>query len=456
MSKTRLPTYRASNHELRLVSNHYSIHTHTSHEDYWIVIYYINDNQGQLLRRRLDSDDPCQASTLMIESSSSSTDAPSDQKETILLPSSHENEQSIVITLSSFPFKPVEIIETSSSIPRIMMQTNDKDYYENRQHYNAIHSLLDLNPHYEYHYFNGADRRAFIKQHFQSEPTILEAYDKIISKTFKSDFFRYLFLFEKGGCYFDHKFVLLRPLDTFLSSSMKNALCWDIGHCKLQNGIMMSQPREPFLWNLIQKIISNVHHQFYGSDVLEPTGPILLYQIAHQENILLRFERESASKNYKEETIVVDSNKQLIGYRYYYQYYQTRHYESYGHLWGCRLIYSSYRKVLSSLFTIVIYPYTYEHRENVPVTRQYRTKKARQFHENLTRHIGWFSYPEQFDFELQSDPPQLVITRIHNHSSRRGWEQPLRIQWIREEDNHSVDLSIGSSDSDIKKINIPI
>jgi len=443
ITSLQLPSFIPKREE-KLVLNSYSIVKHPHPDDFSIVIYYINDNQGKLIIRRLDSDDPWgqDLKIKIIDANDSS------MFEIINVGSSSKNDKQMTFTTYTICLKPIQ--EKEIQIPKIIMQSNDKDHYENLQHYNAIHSLIELNPSYEYIYFNGIQRRKYIKQYMDIKT--LETYDKIVSKTFKSDFFRYIFLYVQGGCYFDHKFVLKKSLHFIISSNVSNILCWDIGIEKLQNGIMMACPKEPFLYNIIQKIISNVDRMEYGRDVLEPTGPVLLYQIAKNQNIALRFEKESPSKYYREETIVVDSTKELIGYRYYNQYYQKRKYESYGHLWGQRLIYSPSLQHFQD-YTIVVYPNTWEHTEKIESlkTKKHRTKKVRQYYESLIRHLGWIMHKDRFHFEIEGQ--NLMITRV---DEPYGWDLELKIQLINKNTHQTQDIYIGSSKHFTKIQKIPI
>lgn len=430
----KLPTNIKSRNK-NLIKNKTELLQNVLSDDFYYVLYFNTEYETHLIIRRIDSDYPWgQDLNLKIYSIDQS------YSEIINIGSSNENFKKIKLKTKI----KLEIEENKSSqIPKIIMQTNDKDNYENLQHYNAIQSLIELNPNYEYTYFNGKQRREFIKKNM--DIYTLNIYDRIISKTYKSDLFRYIWLYKNGGCYFDHKFVLKEPLDTLMNLNTSNILCWDLGNDKLQNGIMMAKPNENFLLEIINKIIRNVEKNFYGQNSLEPTGPLLLYNIAKNENILLRFERPSP--NYREETIVIESTKKLFGYRYYSQYYQTRHYESYHYLWERRLIYSNNIKTINN-YKIVVKPETYEEiKLSKPLACKTRT--ARKYFSNVYKISLWHQYSDKFDFEFDNNI--LIVKRIDSNS---GWNIYLTIELINDETNETRNIIIGSSNNNIKKIHL--
>ena len=74
----------------------------------------------------------------------------------------------------------------------------------------AIESMVEQNPEYAYQYYNGTERREFLKENMS--PSILACYDKLIPNAYKADLFRYSIVYTHGGCYADIGFVFVRPL----------------------------------------------------------------------------------------------------------------------------------------------------------------------------------------------------------------------------------------------------
>jgi mannosyltransferase OCH1-like enzyme len=404
MDTLYLPTYVTPRTDY-LIQNKFEIINNIHNDHFIIVFYYIEDYKAHIKIRRVDSDFGWKQNlTLRLYSNG--------LKEIIQLGSSDTFYKEMDIYTNIILYK---FIDSPTLIPKIIMQTNDKDTYDNIQHYNSIQLLLDLNPSYTYYYFNGSSRRQFIQTHM--DESILEAYDKIVSKTYKSDFFRYIFLYVIGGCYFDHKFLLKESISKFLPSTNSYMLCQDLKYDALQNGILFSEPNQPFLYHCIQKIVRNVHTRYYGSNALCPTGPKLLFQCAKSHSVHLEFTKGSSVKNYKEETIVYRPSKKIIGYRYYNQYYQKRKCESYSELYDKKLIYSQQRTQMD-IYSIIILP-------------------SHKF-KNIS---------DSFQFSYQDST--LTIQRI---DCQKGWNLDLKIQMINNTTHQDKIVFIGSSPDPSKTI----
>ena len=66
-------------------------------------------------------------------------------------------------------------------------------------------NLINIHPMFEHNIFDENDCREFIKTNFDN--FVLEAYDKLIPSSYKSDLWRYCVLYKNGGIYFDIKFM---------------------------------------------------------------------------------------------------------------------------------------------------------------------------------------------------------------------------------------------------------
>jgi len=405
----------------KLVANSFEILSNYHIDDFVIIFYYINIFNAKIKIYRVDSDHGWgQSLTIRLFSLLKKSNLSKEPYyEDIILGSSEQNNKEIDIT-TTISLQPIPSIQTF--IPQIIMQTNDKNVYDNLQHYNAVQSLINLNPSYTYMYFNGKDRRKYIKENMSID--VLKAYDTITSNTFKSDFFRYIFLYKTGGCYFDHKFLLKKSLLRFISPTDSYMLCTDLQSDALQNGSFFSKPKESFLYDCIQKIVSYTQSHYYGPSSHSPTGPKLLYECASHLRVDLHFPRDSPSKNYKDELIIHRPTNQIIGHRYYNQYYQKRNhtnYTNYGHLYDNRLIYSHQRLKLPNYYTIIVYPTGNK-----------------------------INHSDRFHFKIQND--HLLCQRI---DKSYGWELELKIQIINEITNQMTNLWIGSSHSFKKIVQFP-
>jgi hypothetical protein len=225
---------------------------------------------------------------------------------------------------------------TPQLIPRRIMQTSFTNQIYSIQHENAIYSFLELNPDYEYEFFNDQDCRSFIATYF--DKNCLKAYDLLIPKAFKSDLFRLCYLYIKGGCYFDNKHVLRMPLSKIISPEFSNLFCTETFPGGLHNGVICSVPGDDDLYRCILSIISNTLSQKMEEHSLAFTGPIKLYQFAKHKNIKLRFKRTEGLSEFNHDRIYFSN--QLVINRSYIGYYSLKHrLECYNKLFENKSIY---------------------------------------------------------------------------------------------------------------------
>ena len=129
--------------------------------------------------------------------------------------------------------------------------------------------------------YDNEECKNFIMDNF--DQSIVNAYEKLIPHSFKSDLWRYCILYIHGGIYVDIKFncvngfkftELINRKETFIQDYVKSNVC---------NGLLISKKGNPIFLNCIKKIVYNVNNNYYGSDVLDPTGPGLLGSFFDQE-----------------------------------------------------------------------------------------------------------------------------------------------------------------------------
>jgi mannosyltransferase OCH1-like enzyme len=135
---------------------------------------------------------------------------------------------------------------------------------------------LEYNPKYIYDFWDDADNRAFIAEHYAWFLPQYDAYNQTIKRV---DAIRYFYLYHYGGIYADMDFECLRSFEDLLASVEDKS---DVILCQMRsdnrpehntpNAIMISKPREPFWLFVIYKLLTtNIN--------LIPelsTGPVLL------------------------------------------------------------------------------------------------------------------------------------------------------------------------------------
>ena len=303
-----------------------------STDDFHIALYYIENNKCKIIIRRLDSNDGWGINLKLKIVSINNLNS-----EIISLGSSDSNCK-ILHFYTNIYIEPFNEISIEQCIPKIIFQTTHTKKIENIAHYNSIMTYIELNPEYEYRIFDDNDSRLFIIEHFNDDPNILRAYDMLISGAFKADLFRYCYLYINGGCYFDCKSILRKPLREIINPSDDFILCKDIGK-GYYNAIMMSVPRNYFIMNLITESTNNILNfqikyninqpDFNNVDnILSLTGPVLLYNVL-TENTLFNINKNKIIKfkhchnnayyhNYMK--LYVEYNGECIVTKQYYNY----------------------------------------------------------------------------------------------------------------------------------------
>ena len=174
--------------------------------------------------------------------------------------------------VSPAPFKTL-------SIPKIIIQTGYES--DSLNYKKCLDSFLDFNNDYKYIFFDNKDCIKFFQDCL---PNHLYYYEKLRPGAFKSDFFRYCYLYVHGGFYFDHKMICRGPIDEFVGPEDEAVLCgdWDfntdlVHYDRIYNAVIMIRSEHELMFRAIQKCIDNIHNEYYGSSVFDITGPSLLY-----------------------------------------------------------------------------------------------------------------------------------------------------------------------------------
>jgi hypothetical protein len=182
-------------------------------------------------------------------------------------------------TVDMAPVHPAKLIiplsETTpgQQIPKRILQTNYRDQVPQGMR-RAMQSLMDTNPDYEHVYYSDARIRSYLAQHFDART--LKAFDDLRVGAFRSDLFRYCWLFNEGGVYIDSDMVAVRPLseligprDTFVSAE-------DCGSGRIYNAFLAATPRHPLMKKVLDLVLHRIEKRIYGDSELSITGPMAL------------------------------------------------------------------------------------------------------------------------------------------------------------------------------------
>lgn len=160
-----------------------------------------------------------------------------------------------------------------------MMQT-----WEHKQLNPEFQMIVDTwkkhNSCYEFVLMDALDREQFIQKHFES--SVIHAYQQIIPGAYKSDLFRYCYLWVNGGVYADIDTLCLGKLDDFLIPGIDFVVPIDLntsineGTHNLACGFIATVPRHPIMMKCIQKIVHNVQTMTVPISKLDFSGPGIL------------------------------------------------------------------------------------------------------------------------------------------------------------------------------------
>jgi len=156
-----------------------------------------------------------------------------------------------------------------------------------------------MHPDFIYEFFDAVQRRQFLAAHCPA--SVVDAYDFLVPGAFKADLFRYAYLYERGGCYIDCKMVAKKSLSRYIASRSESlVLCVDYERSNTLdrgypvtsylNAIMCAAPRSEIMLQMRTACVDNIlsrqdyfskaFHRSGFTEVLDMTGPTLLYRIA--------------------------------------------------------------------------------------------------------------------------------------------------------------------------------
>ncbi len=164
---------------------------------------------------------------------------------------------------------PRDLIEYKQKIPKIIwqtMKTNTVPLFMK----SYADSWINLNPEYEYRFFDDNDIIGFLKQHF---PEYLEGYQNLKYGASKADLWRYLITYKYGGVYADIDCMCINPLRSWLDKDAKfvTALGTNKDICQW---LIITIPNNPIFLRAAQKTLqnsenNNISSSYYGFEYLQ-------------------------------------------------------------------------------------------------------------------------------------------------------------------------------------------
>jgi mannosyltransferase OCH1-like enzyme len=148
----------------------------------------------------------------------------------------------------------------------------------------CVENLKRENPEFTHYLYDDIDCRNFIIKNFDKE--VIKAYDSLIPGAFKADLWRYCILYKLGGIYLDIKYYCVNGFK-LKSLTDKEVFIRDIevSGSGIYNAFMICKAGNKKMLNCINKIVDNVKNKYYGNNVFEPTGPLLLFKEFSQDEL---------------------------------------------------------------------------------------------------------------------------------------------------------------------------
>jgi hypothetical protein len=295
-----------------LIDNDYYIIDNPYKDEFHIAIYYILENKCKIIVRRLDDEGWGQDLKIKIIDREHN-----DNFDKISLGSSEKNVK-IWEIYTTINLNPIKYNETQL-IPKVIIQTSNYNMNRNIYHYNSIISFVELNPEYEYKFYNDNDCRQFLIDNYKDDEdfkNIVDAFDIIIPGPIRSDLFRYAYLYKYGGCYFDCKMIIFKPLNKIIDSNDTLILCDE--NEDLNNCMIMIEKKNVHILEMLKVTINNIINLDKGSDSRMVSGSKRFSNIFNN--------LANIKKLYKNGENIFYNNDRLLKYNYkdyYKNYYNT-------------------------------------------------------------------------------------------------------------------------------------
>ena len=383
--------YYFSNNDI-LIKNNYYVTDNPHNDEFHVAIYYIANNKCKIIVRRLDSAEWGQDLKIQI------MDIDNIHYEKISLGSCDENLK-VVDIYTNIILHPT--VYKDQLIPKVIIQTSNENMNKSIYHYNSIISFVELNPEYEYKFFTDDECRKFIVENFKD---IIDVYDLLVPGKIKADLFKYAYLYKNGGCYFNCKTILFKPLNKIIKVQDKIILYSD--NNVLKDGIILIEKNNTLMQDILNKLVINILDNDLKNKLTNITSNIIF------NNYFKNSEYVSLIKenNYIYSINEVNKNRNNALLKYHYNNYQSN--ANLLHLWNNNeLYYKEYKTILIHKF---------------------------------------YFYPSNCNDKFEINLLKENLFEIKRTDADCGWGQLIKLKVINTINGEIYYLDIGNSDNNIK------
>lgn len=389
------------------IANRYQLVNNKPETEFILILDYLEDHRGRIIVRRIDEEMGWEHELEILIFSDGTS-------ETIKIGKSFDNTFYLIFTTT------IKLEKTNlcydQKIPKVIIQTDENNKYHSRLHSNAILSIIDQNPEYEYRFFDATSRRKFIMENFSQN--ILDTYDFLVPGAYKSDLFRLCYLYLNGGCYLDNKTVPMKPFREWLDKNDEIILCEDSDPDRICNGYIFCYKGISYFMDAIINIVENVANKTYQKGTLGITGPAVLQKFFGKIPRKLKHHlyQNDATNNYHNTPTTLINDDIVLFYKFYKGYYHNLSKNHYSVYFKNKEVYYQSKFQLGDLL-IFIYPN---------------------------------SFKEEFAFEVEDNI--IIISRTDQNN---GWKQNLKINLINQKTNKEYLLVVGSSNTSDIMMRLP-
>jgi hypothetical protein len=224
-----------------------------------------------------------------------------------------------------------------------VVQTNSTSLVSRNKFY-SVCTILNHTPAHEYLFFDEIGRRQFSNDYFPE--LVVQAYDSLIPRTYRADFFRYLFAYLNKCIYFDVKMVLNVAISTLYDLDQNGQVfVQDVRPADVYTAFFINrQIRTSFFRCAIVLCLYRIIWNDYSDNPLMVTGPGILglARLAEGSTHPLRLSNGFQGADWQNTSAIRDENGTAIincSYPGYYgedNYGATHHYSG---LWHNRQVF---------------------------------------------------------------------------------------------------------------------
>jgi len=145
----------------------------------------------------------------------------------------------------------------------------------------CVKSITDFYGTEEYHLYSGEEIEQIIKDNFDID--VYKSYQKLKPYAYKTDLARYCLLYLYGGLYIDLNTRFINYLDiNYLNQwnffAFRDSIGNSVRNWSVSNSIIFSKINCKVLEKAIEIIVNNCRNEYYGIQVTELTGCVVLGQ----------------------------------------------------------------------------------------------------------------------------------------------------------------------------------